>query len=260
MKLQGRVALITGAASGIGKAAAQLMAQEGARVGLLDVHSERLEGAAREIKTAGGQAMTLMANVSQPHQMESAVQHLIETWRQLDIVFANAGINGVWAPIDELEPEDWDRTRDINLTGVFLTCKYTVPHLRLRGGGAIIMTASVQGTRQFTVPGSTAYACSKAAVVAMAKKLALELARDRIRVNVICPGATATHLGETTVMRHIEKIRLPVEYPEGTVLLTGGKPATPEQIAPLVLFLASDDAGLISGTEVWIDGASSLFT
>jgi NAD(P)-dependent dehydrogenase (short-subunit alcohol dehydrogenase family) len=147
----------------------------------------------------------------------------------------------------------------INLKGVFLTCKYTVPHLRARGG-SIIMTASVQGTRQFTVPGSTAYACTKAAVVAMAKKLALELARDRIRVNAICPGATITNLGEATWIRNTEKIRLPIEYPKGTVLLTGGKPATPEQIAPLVLFLASDDSALISGTEVWIDGVSSLLT
>jgi NAD(P)-dependent dehydrogenase (short-subunit alcohol dehydrogenase family) len=259
MKLAGKIALITGAASGIGRAAAKLLAREGARVGLLDYNSGRLQETLTDIEEAGGQGLTLLADVSQPDQMRAAVQKLIDTWGQLDIVFANAGINGVWAPIDELEPEEWDRTMAINLKGVFLTCKYTVPHLRQRGG-SIIMTASVQGTRQFTIPGSTAYACTKAAVVAMTKKLALELARDRIRVNAICPGATITNLGEATWIRNVDKIKLPIEYPQGTLLLTGGKPATPEQIAPLVLFLASDDAALISGTEVWIDGVSSLLT
>lgn len=214
MKLAGKIALITGAASGIGRAAAKLLAREGARVGLLDYNSGRLQETLTDIEEAGGQGLTLLADVSQPDQMRAAVQKLIDTWGQLDIVFANAGINGVWAPIDELEPEEWDRTMAINLKGVFLTCKYTVPHLRQRGG-SIIMTASVQGTRQFTIPGSTAYACTKAAVVAMTKKLALELARDRIRVNAICPGATITNLGEATWIRNVDKIKLPIEYPQG---------------------------------------------
>ena len=257
MKLRPKVALVTGAGSGIGQAAAKLLAGEGAKVGLLDYKPDGLQQTVGEIERAGGRGLPLLADVSQPEQMREAVQRLIETWGRLDIVFANAGINGVWAPIDELEAEEWDQIMNINLKGVFLTCKYAVPHLRQQGG-AIVMTASVQGTRQFSIPGSTAYACSKAALVALTKKLALELAPQRIRVNVICPGGTETNIGASTKRRNLEKIRPPVQYPQGTIPLTGGQRARPEQIAQLVLFLVSDEASMITGTEVWIDGAQSL--
>ena len=106
----------------------------------------------------------------------------------LDIVFANAGINGVWAPIDELQPEEWDRTINTNLRGTYLTLHYAVPHLKRAGGGSIVITASINGTRTFTSAGATAYSSTKAAQVAMAQMLALELGQHRIRVNVICPG------------------------------------------------------------------------
>jgi len=122
----------------------------------------------------------------------------------------------------------------------------------------VLITSSGQGTRTFSVPGSTAYACTKSALVTLAKKMALELARDKVRVNVICPGSTSTAINETAVMRNIEKIKLPIEFPQGKMLLTGGKKATSEQVAKLALFLVSDDADVITGTEVWIDGAMSL--
>jgi NAD(P)-dependent dehydrogenase (short-subunit alcohol dehydrogenase family) len=256
MKLENKVALVTGGGSGMGRATAKLLAAEGARVGVLDFKEEGLREVIAEIEAAGGQALPLLADVSQPDQMQAAVQKLIEIWGRLDIVFANAGINGLWAPIEEIEPEEWDRTMAINLKGVFLTFKYSVPHLRRQGGAAVI-TSSVQGTRLFSIPGSTAYACTKAAQVTMAKKLALELARDNIRVNAICPGATATNIGLNTERRNLEKIQIPVEYPAGRIPLDN-EFATPEDIAHLVLFLVSDDSRMITGTEVWIDGALSL--
>jgi NAD(P)-dependent dehydrogenase (short-subunit alcohol dehydrogenase family) len=186
------------------------------------------------------------------------VTTLAERWGRLDVVFANAGINGVWAPIDQIEPEEWDRTLGVNLKGVFLTLKYSVPYLR-RQGGAIVVTSSVHGTRVFSPPGSTAYACAKAAQVVLVKKLALELAKDRVRVNAVCPGATDTNIHETTTMRALDSIQLPVHYPEGRIPLTGGRHMQPEQVAQAALFLASDAAAAITGVELWVDGGLSLF-
>jgi NAD(P)-dependent dehydrogenase (short-subunit alcohol dehydrogenase family) len=172
------------------------------------------------------------------------------------VVFANAGINGLWTRIEELEPEDWDQTLDVNLKGTFLTIKYAVPHLKERGG-SVIVTSSVNGTRMFSNTGATAYATSKAGQVALAKMLALELAPDRVRVNVICPGAIITNIDENTEIRDVEAVRTPVEFPETKVPLRG-EPGTAAQVARLVLFLASDASDHVTGTEVWIDGAQSL--
>lgn len=201
--------------------------------------------------------MPLVANVANPAQMESAVRALVERWGRLDIAFANAGINGVWAPVEDLKPEEWDETLDINLKGTFLTVKYAVPFLK-KQGGAIVITSSINGTRKFSSTGATAYSASKAGQVALAKMIALELAQFGIRVNVICPGSIQTEISESTEKRDLEEIEVPAEYPEGTMPLTGGKPGSPEQVAELVLFLVSDRSSLISGTEVWIDGTESL--
>ena len=257
MQLKGKVAFVTGGGSGIGKAAARLLSAEGARVAALDVDKKDVERTIKEIERSGGEAMPLVADVSQPSEMEKAVASIIEKWRRLDIVFANAGINGVWAPLEELQPDEWDKTLEINLKGTFLTVKYAVPHLKKRGG-SVIVTSSVNGTRMFSNSGATAYSCSKAAQVAFTKMVALELALDKIRVNVICPGAIETNIEETTEQRDLEKVRVPAEYPEGTIPLTGGKPGTADDVAQLVLFLASDASRHISGTEIWIDGTGSL--
>jgi NAD(P)-dependent dehydrogenase (short-subunit alcohol dehydrogenase family) len=258
MQLEGKVALITGAGSGIGKAAALLLAQEGAKAAVLSRSAGELEKVAAEIERKQGQALVLTGDISQPDQMQSAVQQIVDRWGRLDIVFANAGINGVWAPIEELSPDEWNQTISINLTGTFLTIKYAVPYLK-KQGGSVIITSSVNGTRMFSNTGATAYSATKAAQVAMAKMLALELADDHVRVNVICPGAIESQIDENTERRNLEHVRPPVEFPEGEIPLTAGKPGTAEQVAQLVLFLASDLSSHISGTEVWIDGAQSLF-
>ena len=134
MELQGKVALVTGAGSGIGKATALRLAREGASVGVLSRTDEEIQATVQEIEQAGGQALPLLADISHADQMKDAVDWLVRKYGRLDIVFANAGINGVWAPIDELQPEEWDETIAINLRGTYLTIHYSVPHLKKAGG------------------------------------------------------------------------------------------------------------------------------
>lgn len=257
MQLQGKVALITGGGSGIGKASAQLMAREGAKVAVIGRTKEKLDNTVADIRQQGGEGLSISADISQPEPMQQVMQEIIERWGRLDIVFAHAGINGVWAPLDELEPEDWQKTIDINQTGTFLTVKYAVPHLK-KQGGSIIITSSVNGTRMFSNTGATAYMCSKAAQIAFMKAIALELGPCHIRVNAICPGKVSTDINQTTEARDIDNLGKDVEFPEGKIPLTDGKAGTPEEVAELVLFLASDASRFISGTEIWIDGAESL--
>ncbi len=256
MQLEGKVALVTGGGSGIGRASAVAMAREGAKVAVLGRTRGQLDEAVAEIEGEGGAAMAVLADVSKPDEVRRAVAEVVERWGRMDVVFANAGINGVWAPIEELEPDEWDRTLDINLKGTFLTIKYAVPHLKRRGG-SVVVCASINGTRVFSNTGATAYSVSKAGQVAMTKMLALELARDRVRVNVICPGAIDTEIDDNTEERHRERVVVPMEFPEGDKPLERG-PGSAEQVARLVVFLASDASDHVSGTEVWVDGAESL--
>ena len=257
MTLTGKVALITGAGSGIGKATAILIAKKGVQVAALSHTAEEIEQTAQEIRQAGGTALALTADIAQESQVQQAIQQVVKQWGRLDIVFANAGINGVWAPIEELTLDDWSRTINTNLTGTFLTVKYAVPFLK-RQGGSIVITASVNGTRIFSNTGATAYSVTKAGQVAMTKMLAVELAQQNVRVNVICPGATETEISENTQAKDTEKVKFPVEFPKGRIPLTAGKSAEPEDVAELVAFLVSDAAHYITGTEIWLDGALSL--
>ncbi|HZA92305.1 MAG TPA: SDR family NAD(P)-dependent oxidoreductase [Gemmatimonadales bacterium] len=257
MELQGKVALVTGAGSGIGKAAALRFAREGSMVGVLSHTDDEIRKVAQEIEQAGGKAIPLIADVADESQMKQAVADLVQAYGRLDIVFANAGINGVWAPIDELQPAEWDRTINTNLRGTYLTIHYAVPHLKTTGG-SIVITASINGTRTFTSAGATAYSATKAAQVAMAQMLAVELAKHKIRVNVICPGKIDTEITENTDKRNTEEAEVPAEFPAGRIPLTGNEPGTSEEVAELVLFLASERARHITGTPVWIDGGQSL--
>jgi NAD(P)-dependent dehydrogenase (short-subunit alcohol dehydrogenase family) len=258
MELQGRVALVTGAGSGIGKAAALRLAKEGARIGVLSRTESEVRKTADEIKKAGGEAIPLIADVADAGQMKKAVADLVQAYGRLDIVFANAGINGVWAPIDDLQPEEWDRTINTNLRGTYLTLHFAVPHLKQANGGSIVITSSINGSRTFTSAGATAYSATKAAQIAMAQMLALELAKHRIRVNAICPGMIDTNIPDSTHRRNVDEAKVAAEYPDGDIPLTGGEAGTSDEVAELVLFLVSDKARHITGTPVWIDGGQSL--
>lgn len=256
MQLRDRVALVTGAGSGIGRAAALLLAADGARIAAVSRTEDELEETLAEVRKRGGDGAVFTADISDPEQMKAVVDGIEERWGRLDIVFANAGVNGVWAPLEDLPVEEWDRTIDINLKGTFLTVKYAIPLLK-RQGGSIVVTASINGTRVFSNTGATAYACSKAAQVAFTKMMALELAEHRIRINVVCPGAIDTNIEENTEHRDIEDLGVPVEFPRGWHPLRG-EPGTSLQVARLVHFLASDASDHITGTEMWIDGGESL--
>lgn len=262
MQLEGKVALVTGAGSGIGRAAAELFAQEGARVAVLSDTEAEIVRAAQEIrdKYKASRALPLTADVSQPDQMQQAIKRIGDEWDRLDIVFANAGINGVWAPLDELKPEEWDQTLNINLKGTFLTVKYALPYLK-RQGGSIIVTSSVNGTRIFSNPGATAYSCSKAGQVAFTKMMAVELAQYGIRANVICPGSIQTNIAENSERRDTERVTVPFQdsrEKQTLIKQVGGGSGSPMQVARLALFLASDASSHISGAQIFIDAGQSL--
>lgn len=250
-------ALVTGAGSGIGKGAALRLAKGGAFVGLLGRTEDELEETLAEIRAGGGDGMVLVADVSQADQMAEAVGRLIDGRKGLQIVVANAGINGTWAPIDDLKPEEFDKTIAINLRGTYLTLHHTVPFLK-KTGGSIIVMSSINGTRTFTTPGATAYSATKAAQLAMVQQLALELGRHGIRINAICPGAIETEIDDNTNVRKKRQTEVPVEFPEGDIPLTGGESGTIEDIADVVAFLASDASRHVTGTPIWVDGGQSL--
>jgi NAD(P)-dependent dehydrogenase (short-subunit alcohol dehydrogenase family) len=257
MELTGKFALVTGAGSGIGKAAALKLAAAGADMALLGRTESELDETAADVRRSGKTALVLVADTSRDEPMRAAFGKAEEAFGRLDFVFANAGVNGVWAPLEDLTYDEWTATNAINLGGTFLTLHYTVPLMKQRGG-SIVINASINGTRIFTNVGASAYSASKAGQLALGQMAALELAKYRIRVNVVCPGAIESEIGENTEARNLEAVKVPANYPQGTVPLTGGEPGKAGDVADLVLFLASDRSRHITGTPIWIDGAQSL--
>ncbi|WP_138493876.1 SDR family oxidoreductase [Paenibacillus pinistramenti] len=255
----GKTAIVTGAGSGIGKATAIQLAKEGAKVALFDLNNQRIKSTENEInKIFSGVSRAFDVDVSDEARVEEAVKQAAEYFGGIDILFANAGINGSWGPIEDMKLEDWERTLRINLNGTFLSVKHSIPYMKKRGAGSIIITSSINGLDRFAGWGASAYSTTKAGQVAFAKMAALELAKFKIRVNVISPGAIATNIDETTEFSEdLKEIVIPVEYPEGSQPLADG-PGQPEDVAELVCFLASDESRHITGARVRIDGAEAL--
>jgi len=258
IELSNKVIAITGGSEGIGAGIAKLAAQCGAKVAVIARGEEDLKATVDSIKSDGGTAMWASADVTDANEVNAALNQIVERLGPLDGVVANAGTNGTWSPIDELTPDEWRSTIDINLTGTFLTIHHAVPHLKRQGQGSIVIMSSINGTRAFTNEGASAYATSKAGQLALGKMLALELAPSKIRVNVICPGGITSEIHEKTQRDGLEGLGVPIEYPEGEIPLTDGEMGDPADIASMTAFLLSDLSSHITGTPIWIDGGQSL--
>lgn len=247
LRLQGRVALITGASSGIGKATAILFAQEGAKVVLVDVNDEGGQEVQSIIEEQGNQAAYIHADVSKAQDCEQMIAFAEKTYGKLNVLFNNAGI----MHMDDgnamsTEESVWDLTMNINVKGVFLGCKYGIPALQRAGGGSIINTASFVALLGAATP-QIAYTASKGAVLSMTRELAVIHARENIRVNALCPGPLRTKLLMDFLNTEAKKQRRLVHVPMGRF-------GEAEEMAKAVLFLASDESSFTTGTEFLVDG------
>lgn len=256
-KLEGKVAIVSGGGSGIGRASVLAFARSGAKVAMLDRTVENAEKVRKQVEAEGGEAVVIECDIAEPQQVENAVKQAAGQWGRLDIVFANAGINGAMTPIETMDIESWDQTMNINLRGTFATVKYAIPYLKANGG-SILINSSINGNRVFSNIGFSAYSTTKAGQTAFMKMAALELAQYKIRVNAICPGAITTNIDDNTYPSDdLKEVQIAVEFPDGGQPLEKG-PGRPDQVARLALFLASDDSDHITGTEIYCDGAESL--
>ena len=253
----GKVAIVTGGGSGIGAASAKKFAENGIRVCIMDIDKQNADKVKDEITNAGGEACVYQVDIRDESQIREGILQVMKKWKRLDILFSNAGINGTWSSIEEFDSKEWDKVIETNLRSTFLFVKYCIPHMK-GSGGSIIITSSINGNRRFTGFGMAAYSTSKAGQIGFMKMAALELARFKIRVNAICPGAIETNIdNSTTISESLKEIEIPIEYPEGMQPLADG-PGSAEQVANLVYFLASDESSHVSGTEIYVDGTESL--
>ena len=249
MKLKDKIAIITGGASGIGKAAALLFAKEGAKVVIAGIDEKKGKAAAEEIISNGSDSIFVKCDVSSSKDVKNMVDKAIKSFGTIDILFNNAGIYED-RPVHELPEELWDKTIDTNLKGVFLCSKYAIPIMMRNKKGTIINNSSALGI--VAEPESPAYCSSKAAVIHLTKVMALAYARDNIRVNCICPGPI-----DTPMFRKSFKSPKDSENYIKNHTITG-RIGKPEEVAKVVLFLASDDASLITGSAYSVDGGEAI--
>jgi NAD(P)-dependent dehydrogenase (short-subunit alcohol dehydrogenase family) len=250
LRLDGQRAVVTAAAAGIGRATLETFVAAGARVCVCDVDAEGLE----ELRTALPDVAAVRADVSNPAAVDALFDMALAKLGGLDILINNAGIAGPTARIEEIEPEDWARTLEVNLTGQYLCARRAVPHIRAAGGGSIVNLSSAAG--RFGFPLRTPYAASKWAVVGLSKSLAIELGRDQIRVNAICPGAVEGDRIERVIAAKAQALGITFEVMRAELVEKASmkRMVTAQDIANMILYLCSDAGCLISGQVIGIDG------
>jgi NAD(P)-dependent dehydrogenase (short-subunit alcohol dehydrogenase family) len=249
--LRGKVAIITGAATGIGRASALLFAQAGARVALADAREPELARTVADVRAAGGEAALIVADLTRPEDCAAVVAGAVRAFGRLDVLLNNAGVGTmvVGGTVETISLEHWDLAQDVNVRAMYLVSRAAVPHMRSAGGGAIVNISSVSAFRGSVERPSHAYAASKGAVLGLTHAMAASYGRDRIRVNAICPGTIRTRLTADIV----PQVEQATKEGRGIPL---GRVGEPEDIARCALFLASDDASFISGAHIVADGGA----
>ncbi len=244
-KLENKVAIITGAGSGIGKATALLFAKEGAKVVVSDINEEHGNNVVEEIKSSGAQAVFVKADSSSPEDNERLVKETLKAFGKLDVAVNNAGIGGEVNKAGDMSVEGWKRVIDINLSGVFYGVKYQAPAMVKNGSGSIINIASILGQAGFAT--SSGYVAAKHGVVGLTKSAAWEYAKDKVRINAVGPGFIYSGMVNEETMGREALDFLETKHAFGRL-------GEPEEIAAMLLFLASDDASFVTGSYYPVDG------
>ncbi|TAK36727.1 MAG: SDR family oxidoreductase [Chloroflexota bacterium] len=245
-RFAGKVALVTGASSGIGRASALAFAREGAKVVVADIVDEERDETVSAIKAAGGEAIFVQTDVSKAAEVEVLIDKAVQTFGRLDYAHNNAGIEGIIAPTADCTEENWDRVITTTLKGVWLCMKYEIPQMLKQGGGAIVNTASVAGLIGF--PGLPAYGAAKGGIVQVTRTAALEYATAGIRVNAVCPGGV-----RTPMLQRFKDLTGQTEEQMGA-LDPMQRVAAPEEIAEAAIWLCSDAASFVTGVPMPVDG------
>ena len=251
-RLLNKTAFVTGAGSGIGRAIALLFSRHGANIGVNVFESlDKGKKTVQDIEKLGGRALLLPADISNPDEVSEAIVTLVDAFDGIDILVNNSGIGTSKTPdrVTDIDPEEWDRVFEVNLKGAMLASKYSIPHMRKRGGGKIVNIASIRGL--LGNPMLASYCASKGGMVLLTKQMAVEYGLENIRVNCVCPGFTRTEMFEAYLGKQHNPAGAEKDFAEMAPL---GRIATPDEIAFCALFFASEESSFITGAALPVDG------